>query len=100
MPGGGCGKRDDDTGRTPVQHHTGRQLPGVAAQEELAERARALHQEQHGALSENLLSAISSFDVLTSGEIKRGKEVPGVTIYSRTFYQNQRRKWSQIKTPP
>ena len=38
------------------QHRSRRQLPRVAPQEELAERAIALHQEHYGPIATNLLT--------------------------------------------
>lgn len=54
----GCGRRtrEDDRGGACVQHPPGCQLPGVSAEEELAERARPLRQEHHGQTTAPLLN--------------------------------------------
>lgn len=56
----GCGRRtcEDDRRRTCVQHPPGCQLPGVAAEEELAERACPLRQEHHGQTPAPLLNTV------------------------------------------
>lgn len=48
LSGRGRGSREDDGGRTRLQHPPGHQLPGVLAEEELAECACPVHQEHHG----------------------------------------------------
>ena len=46
-----CRSREHVQRGAPEQHHPRRELPRVAAQEELAERALPVHQEHHGSLS-------------------------------------------------
>ena len=53
--GRGCGQREHAAGRVVVQRQLVGQLPRLAAQEELAERALALHQEHHGTILPHLL---------------------------------------------
>lgn len=56
LSGCGCRTRKDDRGGAGVQHPSGRQLPGVSAEEELAERPRSLRQEHHGQTPASLLN--------------------------------------------
>lgn len=48
LPGCSCRTREDDGGRARLQHPFGSQLPGVSAEEKLAECPCPLHQEYHG----------------------------------------------------
>lgn len=47
MSGCRCGQCRHDRGRADLQYHAGYQLPGVAAEEGLAERRFVDHQGQH-----------------------------------------------------
>ncbi|KAK6308482.1 hypothetical protein J4Q44_G00217530 [Coregonus suidteri] len=58
VSGCGGGSHKDDRGGAGVQHPPGHQLPGLSAQEELAERTCPLHQEHHGKTSAPLLVSI------------------------------------------
>lgn len=56
----GCGSWScqDDWGRAGLQHSLGCELPGVSAEEELAERQSSLHQEYHGKATAPLLETL------------------------------------------
>ena len=69
----GCGPCEDDRGRAGLQHPPVRQLPGVPAEEELAEREGALHQEHHGKAPASLLEHCGSRCFSTNKKQKRGR---------------------------
>ena len=53
-----CWPREDDATGAGIQHQPGHQLPGLTAEEELAERPCSLHQEFHGKTTTYLLSIV------------------------------------------
>ena len=58
VPGCRHWQRLHERRRPGQQHRLGHQLPGLPAEEELAERALTLHQEHHGKASADLLSPL------------------------------------------
>ena len=49
------GQREHDRGGVGPEHPSGHELPGVSAEEALAEREESAHQEHHGTSAETLL---------------------------------------------
>lgn len=52
-----CGTCEHDIRGSVPEHHSGRQLFGVAAEKELAERQSSVHQEYHGPARKDFLSS-------------------------------------------
>lgn len=50
-----CWARQHDIRGAVPEHHPGRQLLGVPAEEKLAERPSSVHQEHHGSFREDIL---------------------------------------------
>ena len=50
------GQREHDRGGVGPEHPSGHELPGVSAEEALAEREESAHQEHHGSSAETVLS--------------------------------------------
>ena len=68
MPERGRGQRRHGRGPAGAERAPGRQLLGVAAEEALAERALALHQEHHGTATATLLMMMTRDGGETSSE--------------------------------